>query len=147
MQTQWKLDATLRQYRKTPLALARASGLSKSTVYNIVHGKAKGIELETLDKIMAGLEQLTGQKMLVQDVLNRENKNSALLESLLKNAKPFDAKNIECLLPDWTPEEIQTDEQFWQEYEQEKQVQLQLRKQRDADLEQLLEDVLREGIK
>lgn len=147
MQTQWKLDATLRQYRKTPLALARASGLSKSTVYNIVHGKAKGIELETLDKIMAGLEQLTGQKMLVQDVLNRENKNSALLESLLKNAKSFDAKNIECLLPDWTPEEIQTDEQFWQEYEQEKQVQLQLRKQRDADLEQLLEDVLREGIK
>jgi DNA-binding Xre family transcriptional regulator len=114
MQTYWKLDSTLRQYRKTPLALARASGLSKTTVYNIVHGKAKGIELETLDKIMLGLEQLTGQKMQVEDVLNRESKTTPALEALLKNAKPFDSRNLEHLIPDWTLEEEAKNDAFEQ---------------------------------
>ncbi len=45
--TQWKLSDTLRRYRKSALALARASGLAKTTVYNILHNKSKAVELET----------------------------------------------------------------------------------------------------
>jgi DNA-binding Xre family transcriptional regulator len=140
MQIQWKLDSTLRQHRKTPLALARASGLSKTTVYNIVHGKAKGIELETLDKIMFGLEKLTGQKILVQDVLNRETKIHPILEEILKTAQPFDFSRLEQFLPTWTEEEKKADEQLWKEYEIEKQIQMKLQQQRELELDQLFED-------
>jgi DNA-binding Xre family transcriptional regulator len=105
VQTHWKLEATLRRHRKTPLALARASGLTKNTVYNIVNEKAQAIEIETLDKLVAGLEKLTGQPMSITDVIEREPKRNALLEEALKHAKPFNWEEVKKTLPDWTPEE------------------------------------------
>lgn len=112
MQTHWKLEATLRRYRKTPLALARASGLTKNTVYNIVNEKAQAIEIETLDKLVMGLEKLIGQPMGIADVIEREPKRNALLEEALKHAKPFNWEEIKKTLPDWTPEERAENEAF-----------------------------------
>ena len=109
----WKLQATLRRHGQTTVALARSSGLTKTTVYNIANGKSKAVELETLGKLVVGLEKLIGQHVSFDDVLEIEApKGNTLLENALKEAKPFKWEEIKKTLPEWTPEERAENEAF-----------------------------------
>lgn len=137
----WKLQDTLRRHGKTTVALVRASGLTKTTVYNIVNGKSKAVELETLGKLVAGLEKLTGQAMSFDDVLEREPpKRNARLEKLLKDAKPFDWEEVKKLIPDWTPEEQADNEVFLKVLEEQRQIDRELSLKRDRELLKLFAD-------
>jgi DNA-binding Xre family transcriptional regulator len=140
MQTHWKLEATLRHHRKTPLALARASGLTKNTVYNIVNEKAQAIEIETLDKLVAGLEKLTGQPMSVTDVIEREPQRNMLLEEALKNAPLFYWDEVKKTLPDLTPEERAENDAFIQVLEAQREVERETNYQRDQELLKILKN-------
>ena len=98
--TRFKLEPLLRQHKKTPLALAQASGLSKTTVYNLVNNKAKAVELQTLDKLMAGLERLIGRPVGFGEILEkRPSGKQERLARLLKDAKPFNWAEVEKNLP------------------------------------------------
>jgi transcriptional regulator with XRE-family HTH domain len=134
MQTHWKLEGTLRRFGKTPMALARASGLTKTTIYNIVNNNSQAVQLETLDKLLIGLENLTGQHFSVADVLEREVKPNAFLEELLQDAKRVDFAELDKHIPDWTDEERIENQAFLQILEQERSGRLERQVQRDAEL-------------
>ena len=106
-QMRWTLDATLKRYAKNPHALVQASGLAKTTVYSIVNGETTSVELKTLEKLVNGLEQLTGEPMSIEDILKREpsaDLSPALLAQLAR-AQPFDWEEVQKLIPEWTDEE------------------------------------------
>ena len=107
----FNLDIFLRQHKTTPLALAEASDLSKTTVYNIVNNKAKAVELETLGKLLTGLRTLTGETIDMNDILKEETIPD-WREAILRNAKPFDWEAIQKLLPPLTPEDKAEGEAF-----------------------------------
>jgi hypothetical protein len=93
---QWKLADILRRHRKSALALAKASSLTKTTVYNILHNKSKAVELDTLGKLLAGLEALTGERMSFDDLLERQAP-SASIDALFQGAKPLHWANLDPL--------------------------------------------------
>lgn len=65
----WKVKDLLEQHGKTPYALWKASGVSRTTLYAITGGKMDGLHFDTLDKLIRGLEALTGQTITPNDVL------------------------------------------------------------------------------
>ncbi|GIW31695.1 MAG: hypothetical protein KatS3mg071_1869 [Meiothermus sp.] len=139
--TYFKLEPLLRQHKKTPLALAEASGLSKTTVYNLVNNKAKAVELETLDKLMAGLEQLLGRPVRFDEILEkRPTPKEARLARLLKDAKPFCWEEVQKALPPLTPEEKAEDEAFLRVLEEARQTDLEQSQARDRRLLELFEE-------
>ena len=106
MPTHFKLGPLLRRHNKSVLALAKASGLTKTMVYNLVNNRAKAVELETLSKLVDGLERLTGKTITFDDVLEKEpQERNTLLDDLLKDAKPLDWDKMMAGIPDWTQEE------------------------------------------
>lgn len=134
MQTHWKLEGTLRRFGKSPMALVRASGLTKTTIYNMVNNNSQAVQLETLDKLLTGLENLTGQHFSVADVLEREVKPNAYLEELLRDAKPVSWEELNRHIPDWTAEERIENEAFLQILEQERTERLERQAKRDTEL-------------
>jgi DNA-binding Xre family transcriptional regulator len=134
MTTQWKLEGTLRHYGKTPMSLARASGLTKTTIYSMVNGSSQAVQLETLDKLLSGLEKLTGKPMRVSDVLERKIKPNALLEEVLRYAKPVNWQELEEHIPDWSAAERAENQRVTLEVEQERLERLELQNQRDSEL-------------
>lgn len=117
--THWTLAQTLQRRGVTTHALIKASGLAKGTVYDIVNGKSQGITLETVDKLLSGLEQLTGERLSVEAVLAREEPADPYAH-LFVNAKPYDWEVARKLIPDWTPEELAADDLYWAELAAEK---------------------------
>jgi DNA-binding Xre family transcriptional regulator len=65
----WKIAELLEKNGKTAYALAKVSGLSMPTVYAIVNGEKKGVQFDVLASIMRGLEELTGKRVELSDVL------------------------------------------------------------------------------
>lgn len=118
-QTHWTLAQTLQKHRQKVPALAQVSGLSKNTIYDIVNGKAQGITLETVDKLLDGLEQLTGQRMALDAVLDRAEPEDPYAH-LFVDAKPYDHQEAQKHLMPWTAEELAEDEQYWAEQAREK---------------------------
>ncbi|WP_337868534.1 helix-turn-helix transcriptional regulator [Meiothermus sp.] len=139
--TYFKLELLLRQHKKTPLALAEASGLSKTTVYNLVNNKAKAVELETLDKLMAGLERLLGRPVRFDEILEkRPTPKEARLARLLKGVRPFHWEEVQKALPPLTPEEKAEDEAFLRVLEEARQTDLEQSQARDRRLLELFEE-------
>ncbi|MBF6593584.1 MAG: helix-turn-helix transcriptional regulator [Thermaceae bacterium] len=138
--THFKLEPLLRQHRTNPLALAEASGLSKTTVYNIVNNKTKAIELQTLDKLMAGLEKLLGRPVTYNEVFERpQSSKQERLEQLLKGAKPFSSKEWRKEWPAWTPEEQAENEAFLQVLAEARKADMELSAERDRRLLELFD--------
>lgn len=133
---QFNLDPFLRQHKTTPLALAEASGLSKTTVYNIVNNKAKAVELETLGKLMTGLRTLTGENINMNDILKEEIAPD-WREAILRNAKPLDWDAMMKQLPPLTPEEQAEGEAFIAVLEEQRRQDKELSKERDRRLLEL----------
>ena len=139
--TQFKLESLLRKNRTNPLALSEASGLSKTTVYNIVNNKAKAIELQTLDKLMVGLERLLGRPVRFDEILEkRPTDKQERLAQLLKDAKPFHWKDIEKELPPLTVEEKAENEEFMEVLAEARKTNQQLSAERDRKLLELFEE-------
>jgi DNA-binding Xre family transcriptional regulator len=69
----WKLKEYLEAHNLTAYQLWKASGLSKTGVYNLVTPKglerATGVEFGTLAKLISGLEKLTGRCVSLDDLL------------------------------------------------------------------------------
>jgi DNA-binding Xre family transcriptional regulator len=65
----WKLRQYLDAHGKTPYALWKASGLSRTAVYDICNDKQDGLRFEAMGKIMAALETLTGRAVTPNDLL------------------------------------------------------------------------------
>ena len=129
LQTRWTLAHTLHKHGQTVSALARASGLSRSTLYALVNGKTQTVTLETLDKVIAGLEQITGLPMMLSHVMQRKptvadpNMDPDIDPELLAqfaHAKPFDWEEMQKSLPEWTDEERAEDDRYWAARENEK---------------------------
>ena len=118
--THWTLAQTLQRRGITTHALIKVSGLSKGTVYDIVNGKSQGVTLETVDKLLSGLEQLTGQRMTLDAVLDRSEPDDPYAH-LFVHTEPFNWEEIQKLIPAWTPEELAADRKLWAEIAAEKQ--------------------------
>jgi len=139
--TRFKLEPLLRQHRTNPLALASASGLSKTTVYNIVNNKAKAIELQTLDKLLMGLEKLLGRPVSYNEVFERpQSTKQDRLEQLLKGAKPFSSKEWRKEWPAWTPEEQTENEAFLQALAEARKADMELSAEQDKRLIELFDE-------
>lgn len=69
MSVKWKVKEILEQHEKTPYALWKASGVSRTTLYAITGGKMDGLHFDTLDKLIRGLEKLTGKTITPNDLL------------------------------------------------------------------------------
>jgi DNA-binding Xre family transcriptional regulator len=132
----FKLDDILRRHKVSALALAKASGLAKTTVYNIVNNKAKAVELGTLGRLLAGLEQLTGENMTFDDLLEKDSTFDWRRE-VLKNARPLGAEALKALIPDWLPVEKEHNWRVWQEIEAEKRAAAKRGSRRLREIEQL----------
>jgi DNA-binding Xre family transcriptional regulator len=64
-----KVKNYLETHQKTAYALWKASGLPRNTVYSLSQGKATRLDLETMGKLLFGLEKLTGQTVTPNDLL------------------------------------------------------------------------------
>ena len=123
--THWTLAQTLQRRGITTHALIKVSGLSKGTVYDIVNGKSQGVTLETVDKLLSGLEQLTGQRMTLDAVLDRSEPDDPYAH-LFVHTEPFNWEEIQKLIPApddlWTEaERVQDRKVLWAEIAAEKQ--------------------------
>lgn len=68
----WTLKDYLNRHDLTAYQLAKATGLSVNTVYPLARGEAKGIQLETLQTVLSALDELTGERVELGDVLERD---------------------------------------------------------------------------
>ena len=69
MTVKWKVKELLDQHNKTPYALWKASGLSRTATYQICSGEMLGLRFDALARLMLGLEKLLGQAITPNDVL------------------------------------------------------------------------------
>ena len=137
MTTQFKLHDTLHRHKKTPAALVQASGLAKTTVYNIVNNKAKAVELATLDKLLLGLQKLTQENFGLEDILETKQQDDWRKE-IFRNAKPFDWEAVQALLPEWTEEEQIENEAFLKTLEEQRELDRKLSEKRLEMLTELV---------
>jgi predicted transcriptional regulator len=72
MPFKWKVDKLLEAHNITPYRLAKDSGLSNTTVYAIVNGESENLQGKVLDRLLVTLEDLTGKKLRIQDVVEWE---------------------------------------------------------------------------
>ena len=68
----WKLKKYLDDHEITPHRFALEAKLSVNTIYPMTRGKAERVSLQTLDKVIATLDQLTGARTELGDLLERE---------------------------------------------------------------------------
>lgn len=63
------LNETLEKAGITRNALAREARVRPNLIYDMCDGKTRRIELETLDKLLATLTNMTGRKHMLPDIL------------------------------------------------------------------------------
>jgi DNA-binding Xre family transcriptional regulator len=64
-----KVKQILDSNHKSAYALWKASGLPRNTVYALTQGKTARLDLETLGRVLWGLERITGQYLTPNDLL------------------------------------------------------------------------------
>ncbi len=75
----WKLHDLIHNYnrdrnkgkRLTVKMLVEETGMSTNTVYPIYRGEAQRVDRESLDKLIDGWQELTGESIGVADLLER----------------------------------------------------------------------------
>ncbi len=68
----WKLREYLDRHEVSAYALTKVTDLAPSTVYALARGAQGRVDLEVLDKVLSALEGLTGERVSVCDLLERE---------------------------------------------------------------------------
>lgn len=74
----------------TVYRLGEASGVPRNTLYNLVNQQRERLDLEVLDKVISGLEQITGRRVELTDLLEREPLEERPTQSWLELAGTFD---------------------------------------------------------
>lgn len=69
MSFKWKVNQLLEAHNITPYRLAKDAGLSNTTVYAIVNGESENLQGKVLDRLLSTLEDLTGKRLHIQDVV------------------------------------------------------------------------------
>jgi DNA-binding Xre family transcriptional regulator len=70
----WKLKALLEANNLSAYALSRAAGVAPNTVYGLARGEHERISLKVLSEVIRTLEELTGKRVSVCDLLEYERK-------------------------------------------------------------------------
>ena len=107
IQIRWTLARTLRRHGQKVPALVAASGVSRNTVYDIVNGKSRAVSLDTVARLLSGLETLTGQPMRLEDVLQREEADPYAAQFAV--ARPYQPRTFDV----WDTAEQVQDEAYW----------------------------------
>ena len=69
----WKLKDYLTRHNLSVYALTQTADVAPNTVYALARGEHERISLDVFDKVLAGLERLTGEPVGVADLLERES--------------------------------------------------------------------------
>lgn len=72
MSLDWKLRNVLEQHNISVYRLADVSGVPRNTLYNLVNKEPARVDLGTLDAVLTALDSLTGKRVTVSDLLERE---------------------------------------------------------------------------
>ena len=67
----WRLRQYLDEHDLSAYALTKAAALAPNTVYALARGDRGRVDLAVLEKVITGLEQLTGRRVELTDVLER----------------------------------------------------------------------------
>lgn len=67
----WKLRDYLDEHDLSAYALTKAADVAPNTVYALARGDSERISLDVFDKVLMGLEKLTGHPVSVSDLLER----------------------------------------------------------------------------
>lgn len=100
----WKLRDYLDRHDVSAYALTRVADVAPNTVYALARGDSARISLEVFDKVLAGLEQLTGRPVGVADLLERETDDPKVddLEAQTQNWHDADLSRLGEYEPyDW----------------------------------------------
>lgn len=68
-----KLKEALSNGGLTVYRLGEASGIPRNTLYNLVNQERERLDLDVLDRVMTGLEQLTGRRVELTELLERDD--------------------------------------------------------------------------
>lgn len=85
----WKLRDYLDRHNLSAYALTRAADVAPNTVYALARGDSERISLEVFDKVLAGLEKLTGEPVNVADLLEREREHEPVESRLTAAGVPY----------------------------------------------------------
>lgn len=72
MSLDWKLRDVLEQHNITVYKLADVSGVPRNTLYNLVNKEPARVDLGTLEAVLTALDSLTGTRVNVSDLLERD---------------------------------------------------------------------------
>ena len=73
----WRLRKYLDDNDVSAYALTKAAALAPNTVYALARGDQGRVDLEVLDKVITGLEHLTGRRVELTDLLERDDVGAA----------------------------------------------------------------------
>lgn len=102
----WLLRDFLDEHKLTPANLVKAAGTSPATIYGIARGEHERISLEVLDKVLWGLERLTGKTVELSDVLERDPMPTDDQDTLLASGTSGLAEVLHDLERGVPPEEL-----------------------------------------
>jgi transcriptional regulator with XRE-family HTH domain len=90
-----KLKEALEDGGVTVYRLGEVSGVPRNTLYNLANQERERLDLAVLDKVMTALEQLTGQRVALTDLLERDTQDGGAT-----------ADESEYEFPDGVPDDI-----------------------------------------
>lgn len=82
MSLDWKLKDLLEQNNITVYKLADVSGVPRNTLYNLVNKEPSRVDLGTLDAVLEALDKLTGKRVKVSDLLERDETEYEFLDGV-----------------------------------------------------------------
>jgi primosomal protein N' len=132
------LKPFLERHRISAYQLARATKgkLSESTVYSLSREPQRRVDLNSVGVIVETLKELTGETVQIQDLIENVPEEKPLINPkyayLLKDAKPATREQLEKVWWHWTPEELEEDDRFWNEYREEQRKLQEEREKRDS---------------
>ena len=65
----WTIKPLLERHNITPYRLMKETELSQGTVYRLVNGETRSLNVDTLDHVMTALRRLTGERVEIADLL------------------------------------------------------------------------------
>ena len=101
MRIEWKLREVLKQHNITVYKLSSVSGIPKNTLYNLVNKEPSRIDLGTLSAVLGALDALTGRRVKINDVLERDSEyefgdDEPVPDNIMERIK-FEAGNVKLI--------------------------------------------------
>jgi hypothetical protein len=134
------LKPFLERHRISAYQLARATKgkLSESTVYSLSREPQRRVDLNSVGVVIEALEEMTGEDVTLLDLVSNVEESPMMTNvnpkyaHLFKDAKAATKEQLERVWWKWTPEELEEDDRFWQEYREEQRKLQEEREKRDS---------------